>query len=115
MRTSTTCSEFPLARQGAISCSTESFAVEIGRRTVLVTGFDEVVRVTVFKRDEVTTDLLCLEIELANGETIEPNEDVGGFDEWLRRIESLHGVDPDWRGKVIQPPFARNAIVLFTR
>ncbi|HEY0131529.1 MAG TPA: hypothetical protein VGB57_08990, partial [Allosphingosinicella sp.] len=78
-------------------------------------GFDEILRATAFKRDEVTTDLLCVEIELGNGESIELNEDVIGFDEWLRRVDALPGVDPDWRGKVTQPPFARNETVLFTR
>jgi hypothetical protein len=115
MRTSTICSGCLLASSGSISCSTKSFAVEDSRRrTVFVAGFDEVVRATAFKRDELTTDLLCVEIEVANGRSIELHEDLGGFEEWLGRVDSLPGVDPDWRGKVIQPPFARNETALFT-
>jgi hypothetical protein len=104
-----------LASRASISCSAESFLVENGRRVIFVAGFDEIVRVTAFKRDEVTTDLICMEIHLANGENIELHEDLDGFEEWMRHIESLPGITPDWRCKVIQPPFATNETLLFER
>jgi hypothetical protein len=99
----------------SISCSAESFAVESNRRTTLVAAFDEIVRATAYKRDEITTDLLYVEIELANGESIALNEDMPGFNSWISRVETLPGVDAKWRAKVIHPPFARNETVLLTR
>ncbi len=93
----------------------ESFAVEVRQRTVLIASFDEVIRAIAFKKDEVTSDLLCVQIELADGQLIELNEDARGFEDWLRRVDGLPGADPDWRAKVIQPPFARNETLLFLR
>jgi hypothetical protein len=79
----------------------------------MVSDFDAIVRAVAFKREEVTTDLLCVEVELANGESIVLHEELGGFEAWLGRIEALPGVDPSWRGRVLHPPFARNETVLF--
>lgn len=104
-----------LARGCSISCLADSFVVEDKRRTLFVAGFDEIVRVTALKWDEITTDLLCVEIQLANGEGVELHEELVGFEAWLMRLDALPGVDPDWRSKVLQPPFARNETLLFER
>lgn len=104
-----------MARASSISCSDEGFAVATGGRTVLVARFDEIVRALSFKRDELVTDLVCVEIELADGRTIELHEEIAGFDGWVRRLEALPGAEADWRSRVIQPPFARNETVLFLR
>src|SRR4028118_691896 len=101
MPTSTTCSAYPLARQGSIRCSAESFAVQVGRRTIVTVGFGDIVRATAFKRDEITTDLLCVAIAMADGRSVELHEEIDGFDEWMRRMEALDGFKRGWRGKVI--------------
>ena len=108
------CSGFPLPERGSTRCPTESPFVGNERRPFFVAGFAEIVRAGAFERDEAKADPLCAEIERGDGDRIELNEGCGGFLEWPRHFDSLPGIDPDWRGEVMRPPFARNESLPFT-
>jgi hypothetical protein len=71
-------------------------------------------RVTFFKRDELTTDLICCEIE-AGGTTWFAHEEAPDWQALLARLEALPGFRRDWFEQVAQPPFAPNAFVAFAR
>ena len=104
-----------MARAAAIHCSARCFSVATRARTIFVAGFDEIAQATAFKRDEMTTDLVCVEVELLNGESILLNEDMAGFGAWADLVAALPGADPQWREKVIPPPFAPNPTIVFAR
>jgi hypothetical protein len=110
-----TCSGFRLPNRQQIVCSKDSFSVAVGGRTIFLAGFDEIVRVWAWKRDEVTTDLICMEVEVAGGEAIQLNEDMVGFDVWADCLVNLPGAVAGWREYVVQPPFERNETLLYER
>lgn len=74
----------------------------------------EIQKVTFYKRDELTTDLICCDVE-ARGQTWFFHEDAEGWDEFLRYLDGLPGFRTDWYEAVAQPPFATNETIAFTR
>jgi len=81
-------------------------------------AWSEISRVAVFKRDLLTTDLLCLVLELPGPQTLELHEEMVG---WQPLLECLHthlpGMPPwhEWWGDLAFPAFETNARVLFER
>lgn len=75
---------------------------------------DEVTKVTFFKRDEVTTDLICCEV-VAAGTSYIFHEELDGWDLLIDHLKSLPGFDGDWFASVSQPPFAASVTVAFSR
>lgn len=81
-------------------------------------ALDAVEKVEFFKRDELTTDLVCCEIVVSgeNGsETWFFHEEAPGWSDALKLVEQLPGFDLDWAAKVMQPPFAENRTIAFDR
>ena len=62
-------------------------------------------RVTFFKRDEITTDLICCDIDVG-GQTWFFHEEAAGWDDLIRQLETLPDFRSDWFAAVSQPPFA---------
>ena len=79
----------------------------------------EVSRVEFFKRDEVTSDLICCEISLLGkdgpGNVIFAHEEMAHWDELLRKLEFLGGFDVEWFSQVSLPAFAESRYVAFQR
>lgn len=71
-------------------------------------------RVTFYKRDEITTDLICCDI-IAGDATWSFHEEVAGWDLLLRHLQKLPLFRADWYEAVSQPPFALSEIVAFSR
>jgi len=74
----------------------------------------EIQRVTFYKRNELTTDLICCDIE-ARGETWFFHEEAEGWDDLLRHLEQLPTFKRDWYEAVVHPPFATCDTVAFRR
>lgn len=74
----------------------------------------EIEQVTFYKRDEVTTDLICCDIE-ARGKTWVYHEEAEGWDDLLRHLEQLPTFKQDWYETVVHPPFATCETVAFRR
>lgn len=76
-------------------------------------------RVEFFKRDEVTSDLICCEIALVGkadaGDVIFAHEEMPHWDELIRKLGFLGGFDVEWFSQVSQPPFAINRYVASQR
>lgn len=76
--------------------------------------WSEIKEVTAFKRDLLTTDLVCFEVMTTKGLLYEFNEDVPGFELWVSEMQrTLLGFDSSWRDRVISPPFAPNRTAIF--
>lgn len=81
-------------------------------------AIDDVELVTFFKRDEITTDLICCEIAVSapkGGQTWFLHEETPGWERLVKLLERLPGFDPDWRDKVSKPAFVENRTVAFRR
>jgi hypothetical protein len=69
-----------------------------------------------FKRDRITTDLICLLIRYVDGaeQTVEINEDMEGFGGAASELERRNFLKSSWREYVTLPPFQQRKFVLFT-
>ena len=76
-----------------------------------LTGID---KVTFYKRDEITTDLICCEL-LFGDTTWSFHEEFVGWDSLIEHLSRLPGFLADWFAQVSQPPFETSEIVAFTR
>jgi len=71
--------------------------------------YDSVTLIFAHKRDLITTDLICFDIILSNGDMVEVNEEMIGFDEFLTAVERrFSAFDRQWADKVVDPPFVAN-------
>ncbi len=80
-------------------------------RRIPLAGID---RVVVYKRDEITTDLICCAVEF-DGNTWTFHEEMTGWDLLLGHLRTLPGFRTDWLAAVAQPPFATNETLAFRR
>jgi hypothetical protein len=66
-----------------------------------------------FKRDQVTTDLICLAITYYDEaeKFIEINEEMQGFNEAVEELERLNFLKPNWSGNL--QPFQSHMFTLF--
>lgn len=74
----------------------------------------DIAKVTFYKRDEITSDLICCDVAV-NGATWTFNEEQVGWDLLLQHIYKLPNFRTDWYAAVSQPPFATSETVAFSR
>lgn len=100
-----------------IAFTSEGF--ELRKAESLVGGIKwaEIRKIVAFKRDLVTSDIVCLEFHLLGTDQVfEVNDDVGGFWDLVRRLKEVFpSSDQEWEAAVIRPAFARNARLIFER
>lgn len=79
--------------------------------------WSEISRVAAFKQDLVAYDVLCVLLTDPEGSMI-VDEEMEGFDAMIQelplRLPGAPGLD-DWWERVIQPAFATNFTVIFSR
>ena len=71
-------------------------------------------RVTFYKRDEITTDLICCDVAMSGGVRTF-HEELGGWELLLQHLYRLPGFRTDWYAEVSQPPFEASETVAFSR
>ncbi len=89
-----------------------------GNDTLARFRWEDVVKVTAFKRDLFIVDLICFELAFANETIRELNEEMLGWEEFRTSLETqLSGSRTldSWFQKVAQPPFAEDATVIYER
>jgi len=74
----------------------------------------EIHTVTFYKRDELTTDLICCDVEVG-GQSWFFHEEAVGWDLLLAHLGMLPGFKRDWFAVVSQPPFAVCETVAYRR
>jgi len=73
---------------------------------------------TVFKRDLLTVDLICLQLVTGQGSVLEVNEEMGG---WSALLDSLPTYLPGCMNEqqileaVVKPAFATNEVIVYRR
>jgi hypothetical protein len=100
-----------------VATSTD-FSLLKGHGPVAAGVWDDVLAARAFKRDELTTDGVCVALTLRDGSQFVAHEEAVGWDEFLEAAEAaLPGFPPatKWLPAVIQPAFARNETLLFRR
>jgi hypothetical protein len=71
-------------------------------------------RVEFFKRDELTTDLICCEFT-AQGQSFFFHEEMRDWSDLISKLEGLDGFRKDWFSQVSQPPFDECRYIAFSR
>jgi hypothetical protein len=70
-------------------------------------------KITAFKRDLITTDMICLLLELSDKTNYELNEETEGFKEGLKSLEIHLGISPEWFLKIMTPAFESSVTVIY--
>ena len=70
--------------------------------------------VTFYKRDELTTDLICSEVRAANRDWFF-HEEAQGWQLLLNHLAALPGFNADWFAAVSQPPFKCSKMIAYQR
>ena len=73
-----------------------------------------IIEVRFYKRDELTTDLICCEAD-TNEKTWFFHEEMVIWDDLLKYLQELDGFDEDWFSKVAFPVFELSLHVAFRR
>ena len=76
--------------------------------------WSEVQSVSAFKRDMITIDDIWFQLEIADGNVI-LCEEQPGFNDWVSVLEERFPTVVGWQDRVVQPPFAENFTVLYSR
>ena len=71
-------------------------------------------KVTFYKLDEITTDLICCAVTVDGG-VWTVHEEMACWDALLRHVEQLPGFRSDWYAAVAQPAFETCETVAFSR
>lgn len=107
-------------RKARIVAGAAGLSIEFPRRLVATRRFldwNDIERVEAFKRDLLTTDLICLKVRAAE-RSIEVNEEMEGWDELVAQLpERLPGA-LSWEKlflAVVKPAFAECRTVVFDR
>lgn len=61
--------------------------------------------VTFYKRDEITTDLICCDVGV-EGKIWTFHEELPGWPLLIEHLGKLPGFNQDWYGEVVKPAFA---------
>jgi hypothetical protein len=89
-----------------------SVRLEKGNRKV---HWSEIEKTEAYKEDLMTTDMVCLDIVLTES-VISINEEVNGYEYFIKELEKqFQSIEKGWEWKLIQPPFAKNHMLLFTK
>ena len=78
----------------------------------------DVRKVVAYKRDEITTDLICFDVvtEQSGGRrTWIFHEKQPEFERVVAELSELPGFMTDWRERVVLPPFASCETVVYAR
>ena len=74
----------------------------------------EITKVIFYKRDEITTELICCDV-VVGGEEWTFHEELVGWDLLVDHLQRLPSFRGDWFAAVSQPPFAASETVAFSR
>jgi len=70
--------------------------------------------VVFYKRDEITTDLICCDVEV-QGRVWTFHEEAVGWQELIEYLSALPSFRADWYSAVTSSPFATDETVAFDR
>jgi len=73
-----------------------------------------VLKVEFYKRDELTTDLICCDVQTTDG-TMRYHEEMPQWGVLLDQLRTLNGFRHDWFSIVSQPPFLESRVTAYEK
>ena len=77
---------------------------------------NQVRKIVFYKRDEITTDVICCEISVSFGgqeEVLFFHEEMPHWQEMIEKVSNLPDFDMKWFEKVAHPPFQTQQTVAY--
>lgn len=85
-------------------------------QTQIPVRWDSIIKITAYKLDRLTTDLICFRVETEDGEVLVVTEEENGFYELEQALSlNLDGFVANWRSQVVQPAFRISDTVIYSR
>lgn len=81
---------------------------------IIPASIDAIQRVTFYKRDEITSDLICCDIS-THDRRWTFHEEMTNWDELIDELNALPNFARHWFASVSQPPFGLSEFVAFER
>ena len=89
------------------------FSENVNKKARLL-KWDQVNRIAVYKKDEFTTDLICIEFGLPENMVVTLHEELEGYHSVVQAMNiQFEGIEKDWYSKIVQPVFERNYRVIY--
>lgn len=79
---------------------------------------NQVREIAFFKRDEITTDLICCEVSVSSDgreDTLFFHEEMDSWQRMIAQVSELPDFDQKWFETVMQPPFKEQRTVAYRR
>jgi hypothetical protein len=70
--------------------------------------------IAAFKRDLLTTDMICLQFQLDDGSCIETDEEMVGYRQFIDIVTAKFRLTPNWWSDVAFPAFKTNMSTLWS-
>ena len=93
----------------SIRLTVDGFELREEERVVAGAKWADIVEARAFKRDLITTDLICVLCRIGTGSDddsgVEVHGEMPGFAGWMNALPAhLPGVEADWFGLIMLPP-----------
>ena len=89
-----------------ISADEVGVNVEKANNKTQLLRWEQVNRIAVYKKDEITTDLICIEFGLPENMVVTLHEELEGYNSVVQAMHlQFEGIEKDWYSKIVQPPF----------
>jgi hypothetical protein len=103
-------------KYGIISISSDGFTFQKDRKNPIQVKWNDIEKIEAYKADQLATDLICLAFQCSGFDfLIQLHEEMKGFDDLKKSIESRFDIDADWWGRTAFPPFDVNRSVIWSK
>lgn len=97
-----------------ISAHENGVSIETDGKISQLLRWDQICRIAVYKMDQITLDLICIEFTLHGELMVIIHEDMSGYDSVVQRMHlTFENIEKDWYSKVVLPAFERNYRVIY--
>ena len=97
-----------------ISANEVGVTIEKANNKTQLLRWEQVNRIAVYKKDEIATDLICVEFGMPENITITIHEEMEGYDFVVHKMHiQFEGLEKDWYSKIVKPAFKRNYRVIY--
>ncbi|MEM9366243.1 MAG: hypothetical protein AAGD07_09610 [Planctomycetota bacterium] len=97
-----------------VTITSDDTGFTIKTEPAISTRWSCVTEIVAFKRDLLTTDMICLQFQLDDGTCIETDEEMIGYRALIDIVESKFELTPDWWSKVAFPSFNTKLSVIWS-
>lgn len=75
----------------------------------------KIVKVTTYKKDLITIDLICLHIYFEDGESLVLYEEMQGWNKFITLLNTKLKISGNWHENVMCPAFQENEIIIYRK